>query len=52
MNAINNNRVYMRSLATRQANLALSKYVQEAVNIVKAAGYDLSDTGNIRHWAI
>src|SRR3984885_4143184 len=41
MNAINNSRVYMRSLATRQANLALSKYVQEAVNIVKAAGYDL-----------
>ena len=28
MNAINNSRIYMRSLATRQANLALSKYVQ------------------------
>jgi methylmalonyl-CoA mutase len=41
MNAINNERVYMRSLATRQANLALSKHVQEAVNIVKVAGYDL-----------
>jgi methylmalonyl-CoA mutase len=41
MNSINNERVYMRSLATRQSNLALSKYVQEAVNIVKAAGYDL-----------
>ena len=41
MNAINNNRVYMRSLATRQANLALSHYVTDAVNIAKLAGYDL-----------
>ncbi|MCG3167018.1 MAG: hypothetical protein POELPBGB_02801 [Bacteroidia bacterium] len=41
MNSIANDRVYMRSLATRQSNLALSKYVQEAVNVVKAAGYDL-----------
>jgi methylmalonyl-CoA mutase len=41
MNAIKNERVYMRSLATRQSNLALSKYVQEAVDIVKAANYDL-----------
>jgi methylmalonyl-CoA mutase len=31
----------MRSLATRQSNLALSPYVQHAVNIVKSAGYDL-----------
>ncbi len=41
MNAINNDRVYMRSLATRQSNLALSKYVKDAVDIVKAAGFDL-----------
>jgi len=41
MNAINNPRIYMRSLATRQANLALSKYVQESIDICKAAGYDL-----------
>lgn len=41
MNAIRNDRVYMRSLATRQSNLALSKHVQEAVNILKAADYDL-----------
>jgi methylmalonyl-CoA mutase len=41
MNSINNPRVYMRSLATRQANLALSKYVQESIDICKAAGYDL-----------
>jgi len=59
MNAINNPRVYMRSLATRQSNLALSKYVNEAVEIVKAANYDLviletsgigqSDTEIIEH---
>lgn len=41
MNAINSPRVYMRSLATRQSNLALSKYVQEAVEVMKAANYDL-----------
>ena len=59
MNAINNSRVYMRSLATRQSNLALSKYVQEAVEVLKAAKYDLiiletsgigqSDTEIIEH---
>ncbi len=41
MNSIRNDRVYMRSLATRQSNLALSKYVGDAVNVLKAAGYDL-----------
>ncbi len=41
MNAIRNPRVYMRSLATRQSNLALSKHVKEAVDILKAAKYDL-----------
>lgn len=41
MNAINNKRVFMRSLATRQSNLALSAYVKEAINILKASGFDL-----------
>ncbi len=41
MNMVNNDRVYMRSLATRQSNLALSKYVQAAVDITKAANFDL-----------
>ncbi|MEM9363954.1 MAG: methylmalonyl-CoA mutase family protein [Bacteroidota bacterium] len=41
MNAIKDDRVYMRSLATRQSNLALSKHVSEAVEILKAAHYDL-----------
>ena len=59
MNAINDNRVYMRSLATRQSNLALSKYVNEAVQVLKAAEFDLiiletsgigqSDTEIIEH---
>jgi len=41
MNAINNPRVYMRSLATRQSNLALSKYVADAIQVLKAAKYDI-----------
>ena len=41
MNSIKNNRVYMRSLATRQSNLALSKHVSEAISILKAAEFDL-----------
>jgi len=59
MNAIHDPRVYMRSLATRQSNLALSKHVQDAADICKAAGYDLviletsgigqSDTEVIEH---
>ena len=59
MNSINHERVYMRSLATRQSNLALSKHVQEAVNVLKAAAFDLviletsgigqSDTEIIEH---
>ncbi|TVR77192.1 MAG: methylmalonyl-CoA mutase [Chitinophagaceae bacterium] len=41
MNAIDNPRVYMRSLATRQSNLALSKHIKDALQIVKSAGFDL-----------
>ncbi|MBC9795197.1 methylmalonyl-CoA mutase family protein [Sinomicrobium weinanense] len=41
MNAINNPRVYMRSLATRQSNLALSRHIAEAVEVLRAAEYDL-----------
>lgn len=41
MNSIFSDRVYMRSLATRQSNLALSRYVKDAVDITKAAGFDL-----------
>ena len=40
MNSISHGRAYMRSLATRDDNTALSAYVQEAIDICKAAGYD------------
>jgi methylmalonyl-CoA mutase len=59
MNAINDSRVYMRSLATRQSNLALSKHVSKAVEVLKASHFDLiiletsgigqSDTEIIEH---
>jgi methylmalonyl-CoA mutase len=32
---------FMRSLATRQSNLALSKYVADAIQVIKAAKYDI-----------
>ncbi|GAB4025224.1 methylmalonyl-CoA mutase family protein [Spirosoma koreense] len=41
MNAIHSPRVYMRSLATRQSNLALSRSVQDAIDVCKAAQFDL-----------
>ena len=41
MNAIKDKRVYMRSLATRQSNLALSKHVAQALDILKLAGFDM-----------
>jgi methylmalonyl-CoA mutase len=41
MNAVFDPRAFMRSLATRQSNLALSPYVADTVALVKAAGYDL-----------
>ena len=41
MNAIKTDRVYMRSLATRQSNLALSKHVSDAIDILKISSFDL-----------
>lgn len=59
MNSINDERVYMRSLATRQSNLALSAHIKEALLVLKAAQFDLiiletsgigqSDTEIIEH---
>jgi len=40
MNSIHHPRAYMRSLATRESDRALSAYVREATEICKAAGYD------------
>ncbi|HEY0191607.1 MAG TPA: methylmalonyl-CoA mutase family protein, partial [Kofleriaceae bacterium] len=41
MNAIDDPRVYMRSLATRQSNMSLSKHVRESIEICRAARFDL-----------
>ncbi len=41
MNAISNPRVYMRSMATRRANIAVSEHVRGALCILKAAGFNL-----------
>ena len=41
MNSIRNKRVYMRSLATRQSNVALSSHVTAALNVLTAAEFDL-----------
>ncbi len=40
MNAISHPRAYMRSLATRDDNTALSHHVQEAIDVCKEAGFD------------
>ncbi len=40
MNSVHHSGVFMRSLATRQANLALSKHVKEALTIAQAADFD------------
>ncbi|MEA3480035.1 MAG: methylmalonyl-CoA mutase family protein, partial [Bacteroidota bacterium] len=59
MNSINSPKVYMRSLATRQSNLSVSRYVSDAESILQAANFDLiiletsgigqSDTAIIDH---
>jgi methylmalonyl-CoA mutase len=41
MNSINNARIYMRSMATRQTNASISKNITDAIAILKAARYDL-----------
>lgn len=41
MNAIFNNRVYMRSLATRGSRTELSASIGDVLDVVRVAGYDL-----------
>lgn len=41
MNAISHPRAYMRSLATRDDNTALSAHVKEALQVCRDAGFDL-----------
>lgn len=40
MNAVHHPRAYMRSLATRESDKALSNHVQDAIDICKSAGFD------------
>jgi methylmalonyl-CoA mutase len=40
MNSISSPRVYMRSMATRDDNTALSAYMQDAIDICKSTGFD------------
>ncbi|RYG38649.1 MAG: methylmalonyl-CoA mutase, partial [Chitinophagaceae bacterium] len=40
MNSISSPRAYMRSLATRESDKALSSHVQEAIDICRDAGFD------------
>jgi methylmalonyl-CoA mutase len=40
MNSISSPKVYMRSLATRESDKALSVHVQEAIDVCKAAQFD------------
>ena len=41
MNAIDNSRVYMRSLATRRSQTELPASLPDAITVAKAAGFDL-----------
>jgi methylmalonyl-CoA mutase len=41
MNSVSSDRVYMRSFATREANIALNKNVHLAIDLLKMASYDL-----------
>ena len=41
MNSIHSPRAYMRSLATRETDVALSAYVREALDVCRDAGFDL-----------
>jgi methylmalonyl-CoA mutase len=41
MNSVHHDHAYMRSIATRQGNLALSRSIGPAIAVCRAAGYDL-----------
>lgn len=41
MNAVSNDRVFMRSFATREANVAINKNVRSAIDILKTGGFDV-----------
>ncbi|MFM8177728.1 MAG: cobalamin-dependent protein, partial [Candidatus Kapaibacterium sp.] len=41
MNAVHHDRVYMRSFATREANVAMNRNVRSSIDVLYAAGFDL-----------
>jgi methylmalonyl-CoA mutase len=41
LNALGSERVFMRSLATRQAHRALTQNIDESINLCQSAGFDL-----------
>ncbi|HVY73836.1 MAG TPA: methylmalonyl-CoA mutase family protein [Puia sp.] len=41
MNSVHSPKAYMRSLATRDSDIALSAYVQDAIDICQASAFDL-----------
>ncbi len=41
MNSIDNNRVFMRSLATRRSNVSLTSHIEEVIDVCKRSGFDL-----------
>lgn len=41
MNSASSTRVFMRSMATRRANLATSAYVKDSIHALQVAGFDL-----------
>jgi len=41
MNSINSDRIFMRSLATRDSRSELSAAIEDAIDVVRAAGFDL-----------
>ena len=41
MNAIQGPGIYMRSMATRQANVAVSRHIQDVLNLLKFVDFDL-----------
>ncbi len=41
LNALSSGRVFMRSLATRQAHRALSRNIEESIRVCRQAGFDL-----------
>ena len=41
MNSIHHPNIYMRSFATREANLSINKSIHNALKVLKAAGFDM-----------